>query len=107
MQFAYPGFFQFLLFLLLAVSALGANPVLIERDAAEGAAVNLLAGVELGAGGIHATGEGEFGNVEFVLEQVIDNLDHALDGHRLLGHHEAGVAAAGRLRGESARGRNS
>ena len=77
--------------LLLLIAALGADAVLVQRDAAQRAAVDLLRGRILLRSGVHAAGEGELCDVQLVLEQVVDDLDHALNRHRLLRHHQTAL----------------
>ena len=80
----------------LSVATLRAHAVFIQFDAAEGAAVDAVSGGELAGGSVHAAGEGEFHDVEFVFEQVIDNFNHAFHGHGFFCHHEAAVGIGGR-----------
>ena len=80
---------------LLAIAALRAYAFLIEGDTAERAALNFLLYRELCASCVHTAGEGNLGDVELVLEQFIDDLDHAFNCHGLLGHNETGVRIGG------------
>lgn len=81
--------------LLLLVAALGAAAVLVQRDAAERAAVDAPLDLELAGGGVDAAREGDLRDIELVLEQRVDNLDHALHRHRLLGDDQAAVGIGG------------
>ena len=61
----------------LAVAALGADAGFVERNAAQGAAVDLVVGIELSRGGVDAAGKGDLGDVELVLQQIVDNFKAA------------------------------
>ena len=50
--------------LLLLIAALGADTLLVQGDAAQGAAVNLLAGGVLLRGGVDTAGEGELCDIQ-------------------------------------------
>ena len=76
---------------LVAVAALGANALFVQGDAAERTAVNGFANGELGRGGVHTAGEGEFRNVELVLEQVVHDFYHALYGHSFFCYNQTAV----------------
>lgn len=71
------------------VAALGAATVGVEGDAAERAAVEREVAWELLRGGIDTTGEGQTDDVQFVFQEVVDYLDHSLDGHGLFRHNQA------------------
>ena len=81
--------------LFLAITALRAYAFFVQRDAAERAAVNAAANGEFCRSGIDSAGEGDFGNVQLVLQQVVDNLDHAFHGHGFLRHHQTAVRVGG------------
>ena len=85
--------------LLLFISALGADTLLVQSNSAQGAAVNLAAGGVFLGGGIDAAGKGELGNIQLILQQIINNLDHAFHGHGLLGDNQAAFrVSSGQLR---------
>ena len=64
--------------LCLAIAALGAHAVFVQRDAAQRAALHLPAGL-IGLGGhVHAAGKGQLDNVQLVLEQVVDNFNGSI-----------------------------
>ena len=71
------------------VAAFGAVAGGVESDAAEWAAVEAEEARELLCGSIDTAGEGETDDVQFVLQKVVNNLYHALDGHGLLRDDQA------------------
>ena len=81
--------------LLLFVSALRADAVFIQRDAAQRAAVNFIFRVKFRAGSVYAAGKSELRNVQLILQQVINDLDHALNGHGLLSDDQTAVRICG------------
>ena len=77
--------------LFLAVAAFGADAVGVDGDATEGAAVYIVVGVEAHGGGVDSARKLDADNVELVFEQVVDNLNHALNGHCFFCHHHSAV----------------
>lgn len=77
------------------VAALRAYAVGVQRDAAERATVYLVLGLELGGRGVDTAGERQLDDVELVFQQIVYDLDHALDGHGLLGHDESAIGVGG------------
>lgn len=57
--------------LLLFISTLGANALLVQSDAAQGATVDLVAGGVFLGGGIDTAGKGQLGNVQLIFQQII------------------------------------
>lgn len=54
---------------------------------------------ELRRSRIHTTRKGDLGDVEFILQQVVDNLDHPLDRQRLLRDYQTAIGIGrGQLR---------
>ena len=72
-----------------------ANAVRIESNAAERATVDGAGDIELGAGRIYTAGEGDFCNVELVLEEFVNDLDHSFNRHGFLGNYEPAVRISG------------
>ena len=68
----------------LFIAALGANALFIERNSAERTTVYFISGYKFFAGGIYSAGERNLCYVEFILQKVVDNFNHTLNGHRLL-----------------------
>ena len=52
-------------------------------------------GLEFGGGSVDAAGKGDLGNVQLVLQQIIDDLDHAFHRQGLLGDHQAALRISG------------
>jgi len=81
------------LFLFLAllswglVSAFRADAISIQSDSAERASCNRLLNFVFLACTIHPAAEGDLGDIEFVLEEIIDDLDHSFDSHGFLVDH--------------------
>ena len=80
--------------LFLAVSALRADAV-DQSDAAQRTAVDGPGGGVLLRGGVDAAGEGDLRDVELVLQERIDELDHPFDRHGLLGDDQPGIGIGG------------
>ena len=57
-------------------TALQTYTLLVEYYAAQRTTVDAVPGHELRRDRIHAAREGDLGDVEFLLQQVVDNLDH-------------------------------
>lgn len=56
-----------------------------------GAAIDGGVAVVFLGGSIDTTGEGQSDDIQFSLQQVIDDLDHALNGHGLLGDYQSAL----------------
>lgn len=80
---------------LLVISALGAGAMLVKHDAAERAAVFRAVCCKLLCRRIDTACKCDLGNVELVFEKVVNNLNHALNGHGLFGHHQSAFRIAG------------
>lgn len=81
---------------LFAVSALGADAFFVQSDAAERATVDFVVGFKLGRRRIDAAGERDFGNVQFILEEIVDDFDHAFYRQRLFGDNQTALGIRGR-----------
>lgn len=91
--------------LCLAVAALGADAVCIEGDTAQGASVDFLCfafrvgGKILFGCAVDAACEGDFGDVQLVLQEGVNNLYHAFDSHCLFGDNKSAIGiGCGKLR---------
>lgn len=69
--------------------------MLIECNTAQRAAVDLVVGAEVCRSCVDTAGKGDLCNIQLILEQIIDNLNHALYGHRLLGDHPTAFRVSG------------
>ena len=83
---------DFLLFFL--ISALWANAI-DERDSAQRAAIDRFPDLIFLRGGIDTAGEGDFGDVQFVFQKIINDLDHAFHGHGFFGNNETTIRIGG------------
>ena len=82
-----------------SIPALRTYTLLVECNAALRAAVDVVLGHELRRSRIHTTRKGDLGDVEFILQQVVDNLDHPLDRQRLLRDYQTAIGIGrGQLR---------
>ena len=82
--------------LFLLVSAFRADAVLVQSNAAQGAAVNLLFRMILLGSRIDTAGEGKLRNVQLIFQQIVYNFDHSFHRHRLLRHHQTAFGISGR-----------
>ena len=62
-----------------------------ERNSAEGAAIHRFPRSIFLSRGIDSAGEGDFGNIELVFQELIYDLDHTFHRHGLLGNDQAGI----------------
>lgn len=67
------------------VATLGANALFVKSDAAQWAAVDLVVGFKFCGGCVNAARKGDFGNIWFVFERIVDNFNHAFHRHGFLG----------------------
>ena len=73
------------------IAAFWADTVFAESDTALRATVDGAAGFVLLAGCVDTAGESDLGDVEFVLEQLVDHFDHTFYGHGLFRDYQAAV----------------
>ena len=83
----------------ILIAALRADAVFIQRNAAQRAAVNLVLGLEFCGSCIDAAGKGNLCDVQLILQEIVDNLNHAFDRHGFLRHDEAAIGIRGRKSG--------
>jgi len=81
--------------LLFLPAAFRAGTVFVERYATEWAAVDCAFYFIFLAGCIDTACEGDFCDVKFVFEKVIDHLYHAFYGHCLFGDDETAIRVGG------------
>ena len=75
---------------LLLVTALRANAV-DHPDSAERAAIHGSGRRIFLRSRIDTACKGDLGNIQFVFQQIVDDLDHAFHAHGLFGHNKAAV----------------
>ena len=79
---------------LFLITALRANAILVERDAAKRTTVDLFPVAKLTRASVHTTGEGDLRDVKFVFQQIINDLDHSLNGHGFFGNDQAAIGVS-------------
>ena len=77
------------------VATLGANALFVKSDAARWAAVDLVVGFKFCGGCVNAARKGDFGNIWFVFERIVDNFNHAFHRHGFLGDPQAAFRVGG------------
>ena len=69
---------------LLAIPTFRAYTVFVKRNSAKRATIYFFPVAKFSRSSIYTAGESDFRNIQFVFEQIIDNLDHTFDCHCLL-----------------------
>ena len=77
------------------VAAFRANAVLIQCNAAKRATINFVVCLEFCGGRIDAAGKGKLCNIQLVLQQIVHNFNHTLDGHGFCCDNETTVWVCG------------
>jgi hypothetical protein len=72
---------------LFSVTAFGADAPVIQIDTAPGTAVMASVGNKGLNSGIVSAGKSDFGDIEFIFQKTVDDLDHSFDSHGLFCHH--------------------
>ena len=74
---------------LLAIPTFRAYTVFVKRNSAKRATIYFFPVAKFSRSSIYTAGESDFRNIQFVFEQIIDNLDHTFHSHRFFCDHES------------------